>query len=36
MYIFKNVYSFRHLQLKIALAILAANDEKYNLDKGKG
>ena len=36
MYIFENIYIFRHLKLEIALAIPAANDEKYNRNNSAG
>ena len=32
----KNIYIFRHLKLEIALAIAAANDEKYNWNNSAG
>ena len=36
MYIFENIYIFRHLKLEIALAIPASNDEKYNWNNSAG
>ena len=32
----KNIYIFRHFKLKIALAIPASNDEKYNWNNSAG
>ena len=36
MYIFENIYIFRHLKLEIVLAIPASNDEKYNWNNSAG